>query len=154
MTTLQREEDVDEDEEARSLFLGGEEIWRGDEEGFVTEGGCSDWGEEAQEGCEEEGEPGTFRGDIGMEEKEEEEQSRMCLERVEGEKWGGRNVELCEISEQGDDEMEDWGLLPKTSLPHGDSVSSPSDEIRPSETSQDLEKGTQTRLSNIQDIFP
>lgn len=42
-----------------------------------------------------------------MEEKEEEEQSRMCLERVEGEKWGGRNVELCEISEQGDDEMED-----------------------------------------------
>lgn len=42
MTTLQREEDAEEDEEARSLFLGGEEIWRGDEEGFVTEGGCSD----------------------------------------------------------------------------------------------------------------
>lgn len=40
-------------------------------------------------------------------EEEEEEESRMDLARVEGEKLGGRSVELCEISEQGDDEMED-----------------------------------------------
>lgn len=83
--------------------------------------------------------------------EEEEDESRMSLERVEGEKWGGRKVELCEISEQGDDEMEDCGLLPKTSLPHGDSVSSPSDEIRPSETSQDLEEAAETKISNIQE---
>lgn len=66
---------------------------------------------EVQEGCKEEGDPGMFRGDTGVEvEVEEEDDSRMGLERVEGEKWGGRKVGVWESSEQdvsGDDETED-----------------------------------------------
>lgn len=64
---------------------------------------------EVQEDCEEEGDPGICRGDNEVEEKEEQE-SLTGLERVEGEKWGGRKVEFCETSEQGvsgDDETED-----------------------------------------------
>lgn len=64
---------------------------------------------EVQEGCKEEGDPGMFRGDTGVE-VEEDEDSRTGLERVEGEKWGGRKVGVWESSEQGvsgDDETED-----------------------------------------------